>query len=182
MFTELQEIKHVRKKLGLTQAKLAKHANVSQSLIAKIEAGSLDPTYTNAQKIFAALQSFTQKHEKKAGMFMKKNLVYLETDDTIKTAIQKMKKYSISQLPVLEQKKAVGLVSETALLDALMKNISPHSPINEIMDEAPPTIDPQASIQIVSQLLKYYPLILVAEKGKLLGIITKSDMLESAYT
>ncbi len=182
MFTELQEIKLLRKRLGLTQAELAKHAGVSQSLIAKIEAGSLDPTYTNAQKIFIALKSFTQKQEKKACSIMNKNLIYLEPENSIKNAIQKMKKHSISQLPVLEQKKAVGLISETALLDALMKNISPDAPIKNIMDESPPTIDMQASIQIISQLLKYYPLVLVSEKGKLLGIITKSDMLESAYT
>ena len=180
MFTELQEIKLLRKKLGLTQAELAKHAQVSQSLIAKVEAGNLDPTYTNAQKIFAALQSFTEKHEKKAGYLMNKNLVYLEPEDSLKVAIQKMKKHSISQLPVLEQKKAVGIVSESALLDALIKNISPETSIKEIMDEAPPTIDKQAPIKVVSHLLKYYPLILVAEKGKLLGLITKSDLLESA--
>lgn len=182
MFTELQEIKYLRKKFGLTQAQLAKYAQVSQSLIAKVEAGHLDPTYTNAQKIFAALQSFTEKNEKKAGNLMNKNLVYLETENSIKVAIQKMKKYSISQLPVLEQKKAVGLVSESALLEALIKNMSTDTPIKEIMDEAPPTIDKNASIKVISPLLKYYPLILVAEKGKLLGIITKSDMLERAYT
>lgn len=181
MFTELQEIKYVRKKIGLTQAELAKHAGVSQSLIAKIEAGSLDPTYTNAQKIFTTLQSFTQKQEKKVGAIMNKNLIYLKPTDSIKNAIHKMKKHCISQLPVLEDKKAVGLVSESALIDALMKNISSDSNIKEVMDEAPPTIDTHASIQIISQLLKYYPLILVAEKGKLLGIITKSDMLESIY-
>lgn len=181
MFTELQEIKYVRKKIGLTQAELAKHAGVSQSLIAKIESGSLDPTYTNAQKIFTALQSFTQKQEKKAGTIMNKNLIYLKPENSIKNAIHKMKRYCISQLPVLEEKKAVGLVSESALLDALMKSISPDSCIKEVMEEAPPTIDPHASVQIISQLLKYYPLVLVAEKGKLRGIITKSDMLESAY-
>ncbi|MFQ5647816.1 MAG: helix-turn-helix transcriptional regulator, partial [Candidatus Aenigmatarchaeota archaeon] len=41
---EITEIRKIRKKLGLTQSQLAQEARVSQSLIAKIEAGKLDPT------------------------------------------------------------------------------------------------------------------------------------------
>ncbi len=181
MITEIQEIKYLRKKIGLTQGELAKYAGVSQSLIAKIEKNNLDPTFTKAQKIFAALQSLSEKEEKKAAALMNKNLIYLEPDDSLKNAIQKMKKHSISQLPVLENKKAVGLISESAILDAIINNKSSDTSIKEIMNEAPPTIDTNASVKVVSHLLKFYPLILVAEKGKLLGLITKADMLESAY-
>src|SRR3989344_1452548 len=162
MFTDLQEIKHLRKKLSLTQVELAKYANVSQSLIAKIESNSIDPTFTNAQKIFAALQSLSEKEEKKAVSIMNKNLIYLEQEDSLKVAIQRMKKHSISQLPVLDNKKAVGIISETAILDAIMNNKSAETQIQEIMSEAPPTIDRNASMKVVSHLLKFYPLLLVA--------------------
>lgn len=181
MITDLHEIKLLRKKLELTQGELAKYAGVSQSLIAKIESDSIDPTFTNAQKIFAALHSLSEKEEKKANALMNKNLIYLGPEDSLKIAIQKMKKFSISQLPVLEQKKAVGIISESAILDAIMNNKSADTAIQEIMNEAPPTIDTNASIHVVSHLLKFYPLILVAEKGKLLGLITKADLLQTAY-
>ncbi|MBI5072227.1 CBS domain-containing protein [Candidatus Woesearchaeota archaeon] len=181
MFNELQEIKHLRKKLGLTQGELAKYAGVSQSLIAKVESDSIDPTFTNAQKIFTSLQQLSEKEEQKAVSVMNKNLIYLEPTDSLRVAIQKMKKYSISQLPVLEQKKAVGVISETAILDALMNNKSADTPLLEVMSEAPPIIDTNASIHVVSHLLKFYPMILVAEKGKLLGLITKADLLQVAY-
>ena len=49
---ELSEIKKIRKNLGLTQTQLSKRANVSQSLIAKIESGKIDPTFTKTKKIF----------------------------------------------------------------------------------------------------------------------------------
>ena len=181
MFNTLQEIKHLRKKFSLTQGELAKLAGVSQSLIAKIESNKIDPTFTNAQKIYTALQTLSEKDEKKAADLMNKNLIYLEQEDSLKVAIQRMKKHSISQLPVLDNKKAVGIISETAILDAIMNNKSAETRIQEIMSEAPPTIDRNASIKVVSHLLKFYPLLLVAEKGKLLGLITKSDLLESAY-
>jgi len=181
MYNELQEIRHLRKKLNLTQAALAKYADVSQSLIAKIESSSIDPTFTNAQKIFTALQQLSEKEEQKAASVMNKNLIYLEPSDSLKVAIQRMKKYSISQLPVLDNKKAVGLISETAILDALMNNKSADTALLEVMNDAPPTIDANASIHVVSHLLKFYPMALVAEKGKLLGVITKADLLQVAY-
>ena len=64
MPAELNEIKIIRKKYGLTQSKLANIANVSQSLIAKIESGRIDPTYSNAQKIFSALDTLRKDKEK----------------------------------------------------------------------------------------------------------------------
>lgn len=181
MFNTLQEIKHLRRKFSLTQGELAKLAGVSQSLIAKIESNKIDPTFTNAQKIYSALQRLSEKDEKKAADLMNKNLIYLEQEDSLKSAIQRMKKHGISQLPVLDSKKAVGIISETAILDAIMNNKSAETQIQDIMSEAPPTIDTNASVKVISHLLKFYPLLLVAEKGKLLGLITKADLLENAY-
>jgi len=54
-FPPLSYIKKMRKKFGLTQAKLAKMAGVSQSLIAKIESEKIDPSYKIAKKIFTVL-------------------------------------------------------------------------------------------------------------------------------
>jgi predicted transcriptional regulator len=179
MITDLHEIKHLRKKLGLTQGQLAKYASVSQSLIAKIESEKIDPTFTKAQKIFAALRSLSTKEEKKALSLMNTELIGLAPTDSLKKAIKKMKKYSISQLPVLDEKKAVGLISESAILDAIINSTSSDAEIKTVMDDVPPTIASDASMKVVSHLLKYYPLVLVAERGKLLGLITKSDLLNS---
>ena len=57
---DLKEIKELRKKYKLTQEELAKKANVSQTLITKIEAGKIDPTYSNAQKILEAIEELKE--------------------------------------------------------------------------------------------------------------------------
>ena len=52
MFPKLNEISKKRKILGLTQSELAKLAGVSQSLIAKLESGKIEPSYTKVKTIF----------------------------------------------------------------------------------------------------------------------------------
>jgi len=47
----------------------------------------------------------------------------------------------------------------------------------DIMKECPPSITKNAPMSVISGLLKFYPMVLVMEKGKLLGVITKSDVI-----
>lgn len=179
MTYELEEIKKIRKKLGLTQTELANRAGVSQSLIAKIESGRIDPTYTKTKKIFAALSELEKKEEIKAEQLMTSKIISVAPDTTIKEAIAKMKKYEISQMPVIDNYKLVGLVSESTILDALMT--SKGKTVRDVMQEAPPIVSKTTSIQVISNLLKHYPTVIVSEEGRLVGLITKSDLLGRLY-
>lgn len=179
MTYELEEVKKIRKKLGMTQTELANRAGVSQSLIAKIESGRIDPTYTKTKKIFAALSELEKKEEIKAEQIMAGRIISIDPNEYIKEAISKMKKFQISQLPVMEGSKLVGLVSESTILDALLN--SKGTKVRDIMQESPPIVSKTTPIQVVSNLLKHYPMVLVSEEGKLIGLITKSDLLGKLY-
>ncbi len=179
MTYELEEIKKIRKKLGMTQTELANRAGVSQSLIAKIESGRIDPTYSKTKKVFIALTELEKKEEIKAGQLMTSRIVSVSPAMPIKEAIAKMKKFQISQLPVMDHSKLIGLVSESTILDALLK--SKATIVKEIMQEAPPIVSKTTSIQVVSNLLKHYPIVVVSEEGRLVGLITKSDLLGRLY-
>ncbi|MBW2982651.1 CBS domain-containing protein [Candidatus Woesearchaeota archaeon] len=180
MAYELKDIKDIRKKFGLTQIDLAKKSGVSQSLIAKIEAGRLDPTYNKAKKIFEALDELTQTKEIKAEEIMTHKVVSVGRESGVHEIIKKMRKYAISQMPVIEGDKILGVLSEAIVLDALMKG-KKEIKAKEIMQDAPPTIGKNASITIVSSLLKFYPMVIVVEQGKILGVITKSDIIRKVY-
>lgn len=179
MAVEIDEIKHIRKKLGLTQNQLAQRAQVSQSLIAKIESGRLDPTYSNAQKIFNALNDLSKKQEAKAGELMTDKVISVIPEDSIKDAITRMKKFNISQMPVIEEHKSIGLVSESIILEAMLNKQVKR--VKEIMRDSPPVISKNTSLGIISNLLKFYSLILVSEDGKLKGVITRADLLAKIY-
>ena len=176
---ELNEIKKIRKSLGLTQTDLAKRSNVSQSIIAKIESGKIDPTFTKTKKIFETLDDLENKEEIKADELMNKKIVSLTSNDNIKDSVRKMKKFGISQMPVIDGHKIIGLVSESTLLDALISKKGKR--IDEIMEETPPIVSKKASIKVVSNLLRHYPAVLVSENGKLVGLITKADLLSKLY-
>ena len=175
---ELKDIKGLRKKFNLTQHDLAKRADVSQSLIAKIEAGRIDPTYSNAVKIFSALKFLSEKDEVKVSSIMTSKIIFVCSDSSVVDVIQKMKKYSISQIPVIDDGKVVGLLSESIILDAFMKDKSAVK-VKDIMIDAPPTISKDASLSVASNLLRHYPMIVVLEKGKILGLLTKADVINS---
>lgn len=175
----LDEIKHIRKKLGLTQSQLANTAQVSQSLIAKIEAGRLDPTYTNAMKIFNTLKDMEKKKELKAEDIMNKKIIGVNPADDIKKAISVMKKHQISQMPVIHKNGAIGFVSESVVLDHLLEEKAKY--IKDIMEESPPVVPKETSSEVISNLLRHYPMVLVAKEGSLVGLITKSDLLGKLY-
>jgi predicted transcriptional regulator len=175
MAFEISEIKRLRKKLGLTQSELASKSGVSQSLIAKIEAGVLDPAYSKTQKIFSALESLSKQKGQKASEIMQSKIVNIEPEAKIKDAIAKMKKHDISQLPVVKDDNVIGMVSESIKLDSLINKRC--STVSEIMHDAPPIVAETTPIDVVSNLLKFYPMLVVSEKGKVKGVITKSDVI-----
>jgi predicted transcriptional regulator len=177
MISEIQDVKTLRKRLGMTQKDLAYQAGVSQSLIAKIEAGSLDPTYSNAQRIFSALSAYSEREGVKADGVMQRKIIKLTPDQDLVKAISHMKKFGISQIPVVWQGQLVGYVSDSILLEHVIEN--KHKKVGDVMQDPPPIVSKNTSIKVVTGILKFYPFVMVAEKGALKGIITKADVLDS---
>lgn len=175
---EITEIRKIRKKLGLTQSQLAQEARVSQSLIAKIEAGKLDPTYTKTKKIFDVLRTLSQRSSMKAGDVMNRKIISARPEQGVRAVIQKMKQHGISQVPVLEGRTPVGLITEGVLLERMARGDVRELGSSEVMDECPPVVSEHTDIDAVSALLRHFPIVLVARKGQLRGLITKSDLIE----
>ena len=58
---------------------------------------------------------------------------------------------------------------------------SDRSAVREIMADAPPAVPKNASLDMVSSLLRHCPMVVVTEQGKVAGVITKSDLIGKAY-
>ena len=177
----LRFIKEQRRKCGMTQHQLARAAGVSQSLIAKIESGRVDAAYSKVTAILEALSRVQLAAEKTAKEIMHPNVRAAGTDETLHSAVQLMQKLSISQMPVMEGKQAVGSISEEKILEKYSndpKRISVMK-VSEAMGEAFPTALPSTPISAVASLLRHHSAVLVMERGKIAGIITKADLLKT---
>ena len=178
---DISQIRDLRKKLGITQHGLAKLSGVSQSLIAKIEAGRIDPGYSKAKGIIAALQRQQFSKEKSAKDLMHSGIEAISPDETLHSAASKMRKNSISQLPVAEGRHVVGSITERTIVESFSSRRKGMAGlrVREVMEGAFPTVLPSTPVSAVASLLLHYPAILVMEKGSVAGIITKADLLKA---
>ncbi len=176
---QLTEIKTLRKKYGLNQKELATTAGVSQSLIAKIEAGKVEPTFRKAQQIFAALDQLREKTETKASDIMNTKVIFVDAHESVKKVVELMKKKGISQIPVKDGEKICGTITEGTILKTMMEKPTSIQtlPVEDVMDDAPPIVSPKTGIEMLTRLLRDYSIVLVAQKGVVKGIISKSDLL-----
>ena len=175
----LNDIKSLRKKYHLNQKELAQRANVSQSLIAKIEAGTVDPSFTKAQQIFDVLHHLREKEEVKAGEVMRTKVLFAQGSDALKEVIKTMKSKGISQMPVLLNEKVAGMITEGTILTHLMENPEKikRLKVGEVMEETPPIVTVKTGMRVLLELLREHPIILVAERGDIKGLISKTDLL-----
>jgi predicted transcriptional regulator len=175
------EIKETRIGLGLTQAKLAELAGVTQAYIAKIEAGEADPRISTLERITKALEKFSTKEAlPKVSKIMSSPAIFVKPTDTVERAIKIMEAQNISQLPVMDANAQVGSVSEATLLHHMASGTEISAMLKrriaELMDTPFPVIGKDEDVEVLYPLLERKPAVLVAEAGKIVGIITKADL------
>lgn len=182
MLPNVESIKQMRQKLGITQKKLAVMTGVSTSMINQIESGRSQPSYETAKRIFENLSNLEGRSSShKAGDFCSQDIIKMKPSNTLHDAIKKMHELSISQIPVFDGKEIVGVVSEDGIVkhladvgEAELKNAK----LADTMDPVPPIVDFETPANVLVPLIRYSKCILVTKKSKIVGIITASDTLK----
>ncbi len=107
------------------------------------------------------------------------HLVAVAPGDRVAEALHKMNQYGLSQLPVLEEGRSVGSVREGRLMARLLKNRDLlHAPVSEVMEAPFPVVSENVEVETAVKYLKHSPAILVEEYGRIVGIVTRYDVLD----
>lgn len=124
--------------------------------------------------------------------WMTKSLVTIKPKDTLRHARERMAKYRINQLPVVVGDKLVGIVTDRDVRDAYPSSLrlfhgkdidefgDSHT-VEEIMTYNVVTVTPHTSLRDAARCLRQqrFGALPVVENGKLVGIITRSDVLDA---
>ncbi|VVC04049.1 CBS domain protein [Candidatus Burarchaeum australiense] len=183
MLPELVELGKRRKRLGVTQTRLAKLAGVSQSLVAKMERGSADPSYSNVKKLLDALEALERRESISAKDIMTSSVIEVKKSDPVSHAIRIIQSKGISQLPVMEGRQMVGSFSEATVTSLLVSGadsakLSKMS-VGQTMDEPFPTISESTPLSAITPLLQHNGAVLVVRGAVCKGIIAKADLLKA---
>ena len=181
---DVREIGRMRKAAGMTQKELALRAGVSQSIIAKIESGSVQPSYDIVRRIFGVFDELGRASETRAKDIMSRNVATIAKSSTVGRAVETMRRLGYSQLPVMVGTRVVGLITEKTILDVVAggKSIAEimRRKVESVMADAPPMVGENEPIASLSSLLQNNAAVLVVKGDKTAGIITKADMFKIA--
>ena len=110
-----------------------------------------------------------------------KPLVMIGSGELVSHAAEKMKKFGISQIPVVKDDAIVGFVDETRLYQSMVENPNNiTSKIETVMGPALPIVQETESIAVLSKLIsRDVPAVLVKLNTGKYHIITKHDIIQS---
>jgi predicted transcriptional regulator len=178
---EPNEVEKFRKEANLTQKELARLCKVSQSFIAKLERGEVDPTYSKMKTLSEILLSRILDKSRKVSEIMTRNVIFARRDERVKDVVKKMADYGISQLPVIEEGKVIGSITEQNIIERIAKGADERKVMNDKVENyiGPPfpIVPNNAPISLLFYILSYYQAVLVMTNGKIEGIVTKADLL-----
>jgi CBS domain-containing protein len=110
---------------------------------------------------------------------MNRDVVTTEPDASLREAAKKMNQHHIGSLVVVEEEEIVGILTERNILIAIAEGKNPEgAQVKDIMKKKVVTIEPDKMVEDAVELMtknriKKLP---VVENGKLVGIITCSDI------
>jgi len=106
-------------------------------------------------------------------------LVSLAPSAQVRQALGLMSTWGISQIPVLDEGRSVGTLTESTLMTRVLTQPAIlDRPVREVMEESLPVVDAGfASDRLAPMLNRDLPAALVEQNGILIGIVSRYDVL-----
>lgn len=107
-------------------------------------------------------------------------LIHLLPEDSLQRAVEVFREHGISQLPVVEDRHAIGAVQEITLVHVLRHGHATKSvPLREVMAQPLPQVETTISLEeIYRLLLAGNAAVTVQHEGHLIGLISRADLMQ----
>src|SRR5215510_8027180 len=126
------------------------------------------------QKITAGLIGETK------GKHAPRELIFVSSDELVGTVLTRMNELGLSQVPVIDEGKPVGSLRENHLLSKVFNERELlDATVSKVMEKSFPVVDVDDDVNVVSRKLRTSPAVLIEEYGRITGIITRQDLLET---
>ncbi len=136
-------------------------------------------TMVEAEEKLVRLLNKHVRPQSLAGELMSHPVITVPPDISIKNANQVLTRYNITVLPVVQDKhKLLGIISRRVAEKAIFHNLG-DLPVSDYMTTEVATLPSSASLADIQELIIEHRqrLIPVVDKGKLQGVITRTDLL-----
>ncbi len=175
----LSELRKRRVALGIPLHDAARAVGRSDATISRVERGRIRASFELVQKLRDYLE-----HEEEAraprltvGDVMHTPLVTVHASDLLSAAAQTLRAHGYSQVPVVDDGRVVGSLSESVALRAIAEAPGRKLKVGTLVQPAYPIVDLAFPAELASGLLGRYPALLVARSGEPEGIVTKADLI-----
>jgi predicted transcriptional regulator len=117
----------------------------------------------------------------KAGDICSHRPISVQRDEKLHNAIDVMRVNSISQIPIFESSRVVGILTEDGLAKVMVekdKRDLKNMHVFQVMEPPPPIVDVSTPAKALIPLLRFAKCVLVSDKGNVTGIVTIADTLK----
>ena len=110
--------------------------------------------------------------------YAERAVITVAPDDPLLTAFQRMRMADVSQVPVMHDGQAIGILDESDVLMSVQKDPEHfHHPVRTAMTTKLETLPVSASLEEVVAVLDRGLVALVVENGGFVGLITRTDFI-----
>ncbi len=106
-------------------------------------------------------------------------LIVVQETDVVKHALDLLRQYEISQIPVMRGREQIGSINDVAVMQAVFDQADiVHEPVTEVMGRPFPTLEQFEPIEKAYKLLTLAnPAIVITDDGEAIGVITRQDII-----
>ena len=106
-------------------------------------------------------------------------MITVAPTDAVKRAVELMREFQISQIPVMDKSELVGSVNEVAVMQLIYDRADiVHSEVREVMGQPFPVLAEDAEVEQAYKALSLgHSAVVVSSAGKPVGVLTKMDII-----